>query len=218
MADIFEEVSKEVQQEKLKRLWKENQKAISTVLTCIIVAVAIFAYWQYRQQEIREEASSDYTDSMFLLTMGHPDRALKSLEVIPQKSGHTYADLSKLLGAGIMTDKGDIQGAIDSYESLLQTSSNQEFKNLALLKLLYLQSQMLPAAEIIEKLQPLLTKGNPWYYLAKELEGTLFYQQGEIDKAAAVFQELTADKDLPAPQRLRLQLLRSNFLYKTQKQ
>lgn len=217
MADIFEEVSKEVQQDKIKRLWKENQKAISTVLTCIIVAVAIFAYWQYRQQEIREEASSDYTDAMFLMTMGQPDRALKSLEVIPQKSGHTYADLSKLLGAGILTDKGDIQGAIDSYEALLQTSSNKEFKNLALLKLLYLQAQMLPAPQIIEKLQPLLKQGNPWYYLAKELEGILLYQQGKIDEATAIFQDLTATKDLPAPQRLRLQLLRSNLLYKTQK-
>jgi len=190
MSDIFEEISQDIKKEKLLGFWKKYQKKISSLLTFVLVAGAILSYWQYRQKEILAEASVDYFTSVSLLSHGYPERALKNLETIPQKSDHAYVELAGLLGAGLLVDQGDVPGAIAAYTALIKKSSSLIFKHLAILKMSYAKLSLGQTDAVLVDLQPLLHAENPWYFLAMEVKGMALMEQKKIPEARAAFKAL----------------------------
>lgn len=206
MADIFQEVNESVQQDKWLNFFKKHQKRLSSLATSIIVITAIIVYWQHRQSEIRLEGSAKYSDAIFLSASGRNKTAMDVLEAIPEKSGHVYSDLSKLLGASILLKMDDQKGAEESYSAFLEKGKIKSLKPLATLKLVLLQADSAPVDQLIEKLRPLMKDNSPWRFISKEIAAHLHLNAGQADKAAPLFKSLLEDKKTPATIRSRVMM------------
>ena len=206
MSDIFEEISKEVQQEKWLSLWRRYQKQINTFGICVLVVAALGWYWQYRQTEITLEASNAYSDAILYVDMGKPDRALHSLEGIPQKSGHAYVELTGLLGGTILQEMADKQGAATAYENVVKNASSETMKDLALLKLLYLQADSGAYEEVLTRISPLVEKNSVWRPLALELKAFVLRQLGKEEEAQQILRDLASNGSPAVATRVSLEM------------
>ena len=192
MADIFEEISKEVQQEKWAALWHKYQKQISTFCIAVLVLSLLGWYWQYRQTEITGEASQAYTSAVFQLDMNNPTGALHSLEGTAQKSGHTYVDLAGLLGGSLLRQTGDQEGAAAAYEMVVKNADAAGLKDLALLKLLYVKADMKSYEDVLARVDALTGETCVWRNLALELKAFALSELGKHQEAQDILKTLGA--------------------------
>lgn len=212
MADIFDEVQEELQQEKLLRFWNKYQKFIRRGIYYLLVGSCVFAYWQYRQGEIREEASTDYTHALLFTEMKKPERALEILESMANKTGNSYADLSKLLGADLLIKQEKYGEASDAYWSLVKTGNDRALKDLALIKLGYLEADPVKGSKtraetLVKELAPLLKEKNPWFLLALEASALLHNRLDQKDQTVVLYKKILENKKASPSLRMRAELM-----------
>ena len=211
MSDIFEEISQDIQKEKFAKFWKKYNKKLKSFGTFLIILLGVGLYWQHRQGEILQEASSDYGAAVFLLDMGHPERALRNLEVIPQKTGHAYVALSSLLGGNILKLQKDYKGASDSYAHLVKETASLAFKKIALLKLLYTKLEEGDYAFVLSQDEKAWAGDGHEVFraLGREVRAFALWKTGKTDEARVLFEELKADAQAPVSLKVRASLFLS---------
>ncbi len=207
MSDIYEEIKQDVQVEKLLQFWKKYQKKISSVLTGALVAIVITYYWQYRQDEIRTEASHDYSKAMMYVQAKMDKKALESLELMAHNSDNSYTDLAKFFASGIFVRQDNLEDAHTAYVALIKETSTPEFKDLAQIKLGYLDLDMGKPQEIIASMKRFLVDGNPWKFHALEITALAQLRLDELRDARENLEKIVGSEAASPTLKARADLL-----------
>lgn len=212
LSDIYEEIKEDVQAEKLLKFWKTHQKRISSATTAILVIIAIGYYWQYRQNEIRTEASHDYSKAMMYAQAEMDKKALESLELMAQNSDNSYTDLSKLFASGIFIAQDNLEDARAAYSTLIKESGSPVLTDLAKVKLGYLDLDMGSPKEILVSMEKLAHTNSPWRFHALEIMALAQMRLDDMDAAKSNLEKIVKDDDAPSVLKMRADLLLSRTL------
>jgi len=212
MADIFDEVSEELKQDQLIKIWKKYSKLIiSLILLIIILLVSYQAYITWRQKKIEvisehffqaleklEDKNYSESQSLFLNNLKN------------DKSGYSILSLFGLAESNYKS--GKIDEMIFNYKTIYDDESiDIYYRNLARI-LSVLKDNSSSLDQQIIKLEPILNSPSMLQVLAAELEIMLFIKFNKIKEAQKALNMLLNRSDISFEQKNRLELI--NKIYK----
>ena len=212
MADIFDEVSEELKQDQLIKIWKKYSKLIISLIMLIIISLVSYqAYITWKKKKIEvisehffqaleklEDKNYSQSQSLFLNNLKN------------DKSGYRILSLFGLAESNYKS--GKIDEMIFNYKTIYDDESvDIYYRNLARI-LSVLKDNSSSLNQQILKLEPILNSPSMLQVFAAELEIMLFIKFNKIKEAQKALNVLLNRSDISFEQKNRLELI--NKIYK----
>ena len=206
MADIFQEIDEDIRRDRFADLWKKY--GVFVIAGCIALVIGTagwVAYREWRESE-RIDLAERYRAAAELAQTNQPAQAAEAFAAIADDASEGYGMLARLRQAAAHAEAGDRTAALAAYDEVAGDAGvDRAYRNLARLQAAMLLADQAPAAEVEERLEPLLTSDNPWRNSARELQGLVALREGRTDEARQAFQAIVDDAAAPAAVRGRAQ-------------
>ncbi len=204
--NFFREVSEDVQNDKLKKIWDTyGLQIIIAVIVVLTIAVSFetFKAWQVKRNETWSDA---YAYALNLQAQGKYDESLKVLAEIEQKNKGIYSDIAEIQKANVLFEQGKNSEALAKLEQIVNDENvNPKMRHITAVKLASYKLDTAPRAEIEKLLTPLMSEESSWKNIAKEMLAMLEIREGNIEKAKALYTEILNSPDLSDGLKLRVQ-------------
>ena len=94
--EFIREVDEKYRRDQITQIWKRYNGIIIGVVVLIVVAVGGWRFWQYRQQNLAQEAAVRYEEALRLSSEDKGEEAQAALEtVVKEDAGTGYAMLAR---------------------------------------------------------------------------------------------------------------------------
>lgn len=195
---LAREIDEELRRERLFRLWDMYGTYILVAALVVVVGVGGYKFYESRQAQAREAASTRYIIGLRDFAMNKPGDAQKTLDDLAANAPAGYATLSRLRLAGYDQGAGNVAEAIAGYEELARDSSvDPILADYARLQIALLKADSADFTDLKNQLTPLAADRNPWRYSARELLGVAAYKAGRNAEARNHLQRLITDRTVP---------------------
>ena len=205
MPDIFDEVDEELRAERAQQLLKRYGALIVAGALVIVGAAAGWQGWRWYEARQDQAAAAAYLAAVNLAeataagsSETNRSAAIAAFDGLIATSPKGYATLSRLRGAALRADAGDLPGAISLWDQVASDpTADPLLRDLA--SLLWVQHQVGDAdpSLVAARLKPLAVPANPWRSLAEEQMSLLDLRQGKVDQARATLRRLAHDITAP---------------------
>tara|TARA_Y100001947_G_C10274013_1_gene275481 strand:- start:76 stop:726 length:651 start_codon:yes stop_codon:yes gene_type:complete len=212
MADIFDEVSEELKQDKLIQTWKKYSKIIITLILLIIISLVSYqSYLIWKKNKI-EEISEQYFEALEKLENKNYSKSQSLFLKNAQNHKNGYKMLSLFGLAESNYQNGKIDEMIMNYKAIYDDESiGIYYRNLSRI-LSVLKDNLSSFDQQKLLLQPILNSPSKLQILAAELEILLFIKFKKIKEAEKALNILLDRSDISFEQKNRLELI--NRIYK----
>ena len=212
MADIFDEVSEELKQDQLIKLWKKYSKLIIILILLIIISLVSYQAYVVWNKKKLEAISEEYFQALEKL---EDKKYSKSHSLFLNNSKNHkggYSILSLFGLAETNYQNGKIDEMILNYKTIYDDESiDIYYRNLSrILSVLKDNSSSFDQQKLL--LEPILRSPNLLQILAAELEVLLFIKFDKIKEAKKALDVLLKRSDISFEQKNRLELI--NKIYK----
>ena len=212
MADIFDEVSEELKQDQLIKIWKKYSKLIISIVLLIIISLISYqAYITWNKKKI-EAISEQYFQALEKLEDKNYSKSHSLFLNNSQNHKSGYSILSLFGLAETNYQNGKIDEMILNYKTIYDDESiDIYYRNLSrILSVLKDNSSSFDQQKLL--LEPILRSPNLLQILAAELEVLLFIKFDKIKEAKKALDVLLKRSDISFEQKNRLELI--NKIYK----
>ena len=201
---FFKEVDENLRRDRARDFAQKHGTLIIAAVVLFLAAVGGWIYWQSRQKaqaaEQSEQLSQIYTDIGSGKTANVPQR----LDALSDDGNDIVRASALFARASVALQQGDRNLAITKFrEAQNDDGLPQAYRDLALLRLTALEFDSLKPEQVIARLQPLATAGNPWFGSAGELTAMALLKQGKKPEAGRLFAAIAADRQVPETMRSR---------------
>lgn len=196
MPDLFDEISEELQYERLANFWKKYGSAVITAIVAIILIASGVVFWKNHTYQKKAEHTSEYIDTA-------EANSILALEQFSKEDGKGVAILAQFKKAEILIEDMKEEKAVEVYESIAENFKEEEAAHdLALLFATYLLTDI-DTERAKEKLAVINKQEKPFYHIAKETLGMIAIRENDTEKAKQIFSELATDATAPETLRAR---------------
>ncbi len=204
--EFIREVDEEYRRDRIAQLWVRYNGVIIGLALLLVLAVAGWRYWEYREETRAQAAAARYQEALQLATDGKGEEAERTLESLAKDADGGYALLTRFrLAAELGRDSAD-EGA-KAFDALAADAAvDATWRDLARLRAALLRMDGADPAAVRPSLEPLTGASNPWRHSARELLGLSGLKAGDMDYAGRWFDQIAADRETPAPLRQRLEI------------
>jgi hypothetical protein len=205
---LLREVDEAVRQDELGGILQRYGKLIAAGLILALAAFGGYLYWQDRREGQLEEKSEKLVSAYDQLEGGQMSQATGTLTELADDGSSAPAISAKLAQAGIALNQNRRDDAIKLYRGIADDSAApQPYRDLANVRLMAAQFDTVDPQQVIDRLKPLATPGNPWFGSAGELVGMAYLKQGKENLAGPLFAEIAQNDDVPQSLRSRTRQL-----------
>ena len=213
MSDIFQEVDKELREEKYKTIWAKYKYYIIGILIIFIFGVGFNSFWkQYASNEINDR-SSRFFAAMELAQEDKTSSILMLQEFISKekKSAEYHVMIAGFAEAAIRRSEKDFSGALKIYDEISNNNISVFYKDFANLS----SSEMLIALKNISeakiRLEELSSSSSELKFIAKEYLGYILINDGNLSKAKDIFESLAEEASVSSNMKNRSKEILSIF-------
>ena len=195
MSDIFQEVDKELREEKYKTIWKRYKYYIIAILVLFIFCVGFNSFWkQYSLNEVNDRSTRFF--AAMELAQQDKTSAIVLLQEFTSKeknSSEYHSMIASFAEAAIRRSDKDFSGALAIYDEISVNDISIFYKDYAKLS----SAEMLIAlnntndAKIL--LEELSSNSSELKFIAKEYLGYILINGGNISQAKAIFNSLAKE-------------------------
>ena len=212
MADIFDEVSEELKQDQLIKLWKKYSKLIIILILFIIISLVSYQVFVIWNKKKIEAISEQYFQALEKLEDKNYSKSHSLFLNNSQNHKSGYSILSLFGLAETNYQNGKIDEMILNYKTIYDDESiDIYYRNLSrILSVLKDNSSSFDQQKLL--LEPILRSPNLLQILAAELEVLLFIKFDKIKEAKKALDVLLKRSDISFEQKNRLELI--NKIYK----
>ena len=212
MADIFDEVSEELKQDQLIKLWKKYSKLIIILILFIIISLVSYQAYVIWNKKKLEAISEQYFQALERLEDKNYSKSHGIFLNNSQNHKGGYSILSLFGLAETNYQNGKIDEMILNYKTIYDDESiDIYYRNLSrILSVLKDNSSSFDQQKLL--LEPILRSPNLLQILAAELEVLLFIKFDKIKEAKKALDVLLKRSDISFEQKNRLELI--NKIYK----
>ena len=220
MANQFDEflyeVEEDLKREKLNKMMKVYGPYVLAGVILLILAVAIYAYWNHSQLKSQEARSDIYMKAVQLREGGKNAEAEKELNALISKGGD-YATLAEFEKASLLAAKPETrEEAAKVYSQMIKSRTiDRRYRSLAVIFYVQLQLDSGNPEELMKLLQESSVGTNLWPGLTSELTALVALRLGETEHAKSILKDLLNSKDTSAGVRARANALLSTLEHKT---
>lgn len=203
MSDIFKEVDEDLEREKIATLWKRYQTPVYVAAFLILVAIAVYNYFETNRRKIAETAGARYEAASALAREGKTADAIAAFEAIANDGAKGYAALARLRAAEerAATDKDKAIAELDALAE--DKSADRLTQEVARLRAALYAIEAGDRVKMEERLGPLMGSTNPFRFSAQEWNALDALANDDYDEAERVFDLLLNDRDAPQSMRQR---------------
>jgi hypothetical protein len=193
------EIDEELRREQLLKLWDKYGTLVLAAALVLIVGVGGWKYYQYRQVQANEAASTQYIVALGDLAAKRSYEGHKRLEDLLANAPPGYAALARLRLAASEEAEGNAIDALAAYDQVVKDDSvDPILQDYARLQIAMLKFDTVTFPELRNQLSPLANDRSPWRYSARELLGMGAMKAGSPLEARNHFQRLLSDRGTPA--------------------
>lgn len=206
---FIREVDEELRREQLKSIWDRYGSYV--IATCILIVAITAGYrgwgwWQDREAARQGDVFLEAVNAQARGEVSEADALFADL----LEGGRGYALLAKLQLAGALSEAGKSDEAIAAYDEIADTAGADEVtRDLAKLKAALLLLDAGDGTAAVSKVEGLAESGNPWRHAARDILGTIAYNQNRLDDARGYFQSIQSDVESPGSARGRAAIMLS---------
>ncbi len=195
---LFQEIEDDLRQEQTNKLWTDYGKYIVAAAIALVIAVAGFQGWKNYDLEKRQVAGEAFASVQQLIADKKSDEALKAFSAISAEGGG-YGVLAKFRGAALMSESGDLAGAISTYHQIVKDENvNSYYKGMAVIVGSFAELDMRDGdTTLIDQTGAFNNATSPWRHSAREILGLSALKNGDRSKAAEYFKTITEDATAP---------------------
>jgi hypothetical protein len=201
---FLREVDENLRRDRARDFFKKYGSWLIGAVVLFLAAVAGWLYWEEQQKtkaaQESEVLAQVYTD----IGAGNLKAAPGQLDGLAS-SGRPVVRASALFTrAALALQQNDRATAVASYARIESDSDLPEaYRDLAKVRRTALQFDTLKPEQIIARMQPYTTAGNPWFGSAGELTAMALIKQGKKAEAGRMFAAIARDRGVPATIRSR---------------
>ncbi len=212
MADIFDEVSEELKQDQLIKLWKKYSKLIIILILFIVISLISYQAYVIWNKEKIEAISDQYFQALEKLEDKDYSKSQSLFLNNSQNHNSGYSILSLFGLAETNYQNGKIDEMLLNYKTIYSDESiDIYYRNLSrILSVLKDNSSSFDQQKLL--LEPILSSPNLLQIVAAELEVLLFIKFDKIKEAKKALDVLLKRSDMSFEQKNRLELI--NKIYK----
>ena len=213
MADIFDEVSEELKQDRLIQIWKKYSKYIISFLFITIISIfsyQLFIYWDKKKLEAN---SQQFFDAIDKLENKKYEESSSIFFKSSNEDNEGYRVLSLFGLAETNYKSGNINEMILNYKNIYEdTNVDLYYRDLSRL-LSVMKDNVSTFDQQINILKPILNSPSKLQLLAAELEVMLHIKFENINEALVKLNNLLIRPNISLEQKSRLELIHK--IYKT---
>lgn len=200
---LIQEVEEDLRREQYIRIWRAYGKYMIAAMVGVVLLVAGYQGWKSWEHNARSAEAARFSAAIVAVTEGRTDEALKMLGALSSESTTGYLVLSAMAEAELRRSNGDVEGAVQAYQRLIDGGAPVLYRDLARLKLAMLLLEQKEPAKASEQLGTLMLASNPWRVSAMELQALVALQQADKARAAELYRQIAADAGAPQGARAR---------------
>ena len=213
MADIFDEVSEELKQDRLIQIWKKYSKYIISFLIITIISIfsyQLFIYWNKKKLEAN---SQQFFNAIEKLENKRYEESSSIFLKSSNEDNEGYRVLSLFGLAETNYKSGNINEMILNYKNIYEdTNVDLYYRDLSRL-LSVMKDNVSTFDQQINILKPILNSPSKLQLLAAELEVMLHIKFENINEALVKLNNLLIRPNISLEQKSRLELIHK--IYKT---
>ena len=200
---LLREVDDAVRQGDMESFMGTYGKPLLGVLIVGLAAFGGYLWWDNRNEAATESQSEALVVALDQLEAGNTAAALERLDGVEGEG--TPAISAKMLRAGLLAEDGNAEEAAKLFgEVAANEGAPQTLRDIALIRQVTVQFDSMAPAEVVAKLQPLATPGEPFFATAGELVAHAYLKQGKRAEAGALFGQIARDDATPEGTRARV--------------
>jgi hypothetical protein len=200
---LLREVDEAMRQDQLGSVAKRYGWAIGGALFLVLASFGGYLIWSDRSENQLDERSDKLITTLDKLEAGQIEQAEDDLAELADGSTAT-AISAKLARAGVALRDNRQQEALALLDEIAKDDdAPQPYRDLATLRSVAVRFEQLPPQQVIDRLKPLATPGNPWFGSAGELVAMAYLKQGKQNLAGPLFAAIAKDEDVPVSLRSR---------------
>ena len=200
---LLREVDDAVRQGDMESFMGTYGKPLIGVVIVGLAAFGGYLWWDNRNEAAMENQSEALVVALDQLEAGNTAAALDRLDGVEGEG--TPAISAKLLRAGLAAEEGNAEEAAKLFGEVAEDGSAPEtFRDIALIRQVTVQYDSMKPADVIAKLKPLATPGEPFFATAGELVAHAYLAQGKRAEAGALFGQIARDDATPEGARARV--------------
>ena len=211
MADIFDEVSEELRQDQLKKIWQKYNKFIFLIIFILFLSVGGFKFYESWKKKNDLNNSNLFYMALSNLEEKKYEKAESQLKKLTLENGTKFKILSLFALADLSKKMNDLNSMENYYQLIIEEKNFDVFyQNLAVI-LLTQNSKKMSNKEKIKKLESILTSPSLLQPLASELEIIYLFNANKNDEAIKKLDNLLNRSNLDQSQKNRLNIIKEIY-------
>lgn len=189
-AALLQEVDEAVRKDQLDSIMQRYGRWILGGIIAALLAFGGYLYWGHRQDAARAEKAEALLAAFEKLPT-NPTAATAELKALEAAGNPAYRAVALIQQANMKAQADDLKGAAALMAQVAgDTKLDQSLRDMALVRQTALEFDTLKPDAVIARLKPIVDAKDPqssWFASAAELTATAYYQQGQFDKAGALY-------------------------------
>jgi hypothetical protein len=195
---FYREVDDELRRDQALQTWERYRWLIVAGFVLLIAAIGGFIWWQNHRQARTAAQGEALTGIVEDMQKGAYRGTATRIAELEGSGNDTYRALGLISRANLLAQQGDAAGAA---RILGQVAADgdvpQEVRNAALVRQTTIEYAGLQPAQVIQRLRPLVQRGNPFHGTAGELTAHAHLRAQQSQQAGAVFKAIAEDDTVP---------------------
>ena len=195
---FYREVDEELRRDQALQTWERYRWAIVGGFVLLIAAIGGFIWWQNHRQAQTAAQGEALTGVVEDMQKGAYRGTATRIGELEKSGNDTYRGLGLISRANLLAQQGDNAGAA---RILGQVAADddipEEVRNAALVRQTLIEYAGLQPAQVIQRLRPLVQRGNPFHGTAGELTAHAHLRAQQPQQAGQVFKGIAEDDTVP---------------------
>ncbi|WP_120717523.1 tetratricopeptide repeat protein [Tsuneonella amylolytica] len=191
---LLREVDDAVRQDQYAEAAQKYGKPLTAAVLLGLAAFGGYLYWENHQKGVREADSEALVSAMDQVERGNLASGDTALAPVISDGNPGAKAAAELLKAGIALEQNKPAEAATIFERVAaDDAAPQAYRDLATIRAVTARYDTMKPADVIARLKPLATPGNPWFGPAGEIVGMAYLDQGNQAEAGALFAAIAKD-------------------------
>ncbi|HWL31430.1 MAG TPA: tetratricopeptide repeat protein [Xanthobacteraceae bacterium] len=207
MSDIFREIDEEVRREQFMKLWERYGTWMIAACVVLVLAVAGWRVYEWRQAEKAAEAGAKFEAAALLANEGKTKEAEEAFARIAADGTASYRMLAKFREAGEQA-RQDPKAAVAAYDQLAADGNiGRVFQDLATLRAGTLLVDTAAYADLKQRLEPLTAPDRAFRHSARVMLALSAWRAKDTAAVRQWSDMILADAETPPGARGQAQML-----------
>jgi hypothetical protein len=197
--EIFlREVDENLRRDRARDFAKRYGSWLIGALVLFLLASGGYIYWQHREQQKAERQIEQLASIYRDIGAGNFKRAPQQLDALARDGRPALRASAMITSAALALQNNDVKGATAKFREMAADEDlPKPYRDLALIRQTALEFDTLKPEEVIARMQPLSTAGNPWFGSAGDMTATALFKQGKKAEAGRLYGAIAKDPSVP---------------------